>query len=125
MGGTIVMVPLKLEPDLHSGTLSDSHIQQAADQGWLISEKFDSKGLKQACYELRAGNIYYELDRADRDKNPIRYELGSNEYVLLKPKQFITVITQESIKLPPNVLGRVLTKGQLFSIGVIPVRRPA
>lgn len=115
------MVPMKLEPDLHSGTLSDSHIQQATEQGWLISEGFDPARLRQACYELRAGNIYYELDKADRDKNPIRHELVAGEYILLKPKQFITVITQESLNLPANILGRVLTKGQLFSIGVIPV----
>lgn len=116
-----MLVPLKLEPDLHSGTLSDNHIKQAASQVWLISEGFDVAHLRQACYELTAGNVYYELDHVDRNKNPIRHELGLGEYILLKPKQLITIITRESLNLPANVLGRILTKGQLFSIGVIPV----
>jgi dCTP deaminase len=114
-------VAMKLEPDLHSGTLSDQHIRQAAEQGFLISEEFDDACIRQACYELRAGSAYYELSRADRNTTPIRHELKQGEYILLKPKQFITIITKESLRLPTNVLGRVLTKGQLFSIGVIPV----
>jgi dCTP deaminase len=112
---------MNLNPDLNSGTLSDNHIRQAASQGWLIAENFEDICIRQACYELRSGNIYYELDRADRDTNPLRHELKADQHILLKPKQFITIITHETVKLPPYILGRVLTKGQLFSIGIIPV----
>lgn len=112
---------MQLTPDFRAGTLSDNYIRQAANQNWLISENFDDARIRQACYELRAGSVYYELDTADRQRHPVRHELGSGDYILLKPKQFITVITHEKLKLPANVLGRVLTKGQLFSIGIIPV----
>lgn len=112
---------MQLTPDIHAGTLSDGHIRQAASQKWLVSENFEDSRIRQACYELRAGTIYYELDTADSDRHPVRHQLQPGEYILLKPKQFITVITHEKLKLPDNVLGRVLTKGQLFSIGIIPV----
>ncbi|HLJ95425.1 MAG TPA: hypothetical protein VKU02_19770 [Gemmataceae bacterium] len=112
---------MQLSPDFHAGTLSDNHIRQAANQHWLISENFEDAGIRQACYELRAGNVYYELDSADSQRHAMRHELTPGEYILLKPKQFIVVITHEKLKLPDNALGRVLTKGQLFSIGVIPV----
>lgn len=112
---------MQLSPDLQAGTLSDNHIRQAASQKWLISENFEDARICQACYELRAGAVYYELDTADSRRHAARHQLGPKEYILIKPKQFITIITHEKIKLPGNVLGRVLTKGRLFSIGVIPV----
>jgi dCTP deaminase len=112
---------MQLTPDLAAGTLSDNHIRQATGQCWLIAENFDDARIRQACYELRAGTVYYELNTADSQRHPVRHQLGPGEYILLKPKQFITVITHEKLKLPDNVLGRVLTKGALFSIGVIPV----
>src|SRR5262249_11293192 len=69
-----------------------------------------------------AGSVYYELDGVTKSRNAIRHELGGpSEYVLLKPRQFVCVITLESLRLPANILGRILTKGQLFSVGVIPV----
>lgn len=112
---------MNLTPDLHAGTLSDTHIRQACGTGWLISANFDNASVHQACYELRAGNIYYELDKVDANTTPTRHELKNGEYILLKPKQIVTVITHETLRLPDNVLGRVLTKGQLFSIGILPV----
>lgn len=112
---------MQLNPDFHAGTLSDNHIRDAAGQRWLISDNFDDNRVRQACYELRAGNVYYELNTGDSQRRETRHELAEGQYILLKPKQFIVIITHESLRLPDNVLGRVLTKGQLFSIGVMPV----
>lgn len=112
---------MDVTPELHAGTLSDEHIINACNEGWLIDEEFTQQGIRQACYELRSSNVYYELDRVDRDTNPVRHELPPDQFILLKPKQIITVITLESLRLPNNILGRVLTKGQLFSIGIVPV----
>ena len=55
-----------------------------------------------------------------RKKNN-RYVLKEGYNLLLKPKQTLVVITMESLRLPANVLGRILTKGVLFSIGILPV----
>ncbi len=108
----------KTNPDMQAGTLSDEQMENACKEGWLIASNFDQKSVRQACYELRAGNVYYELDRVTSDQNPERQQLKDGEFVLLKPKQVIVIITMESLKLPNNVIGRVLTKGKLLSIGV-------
>lgn len=99
-----------------SGTLPDSDIVNLCNQGILISENFEPQNIKQACYELRASNIYYDLN--DNNK---RYVLDDDKYILIKPKQLIVVITKEVLAVPNDILGRILTKGKLFSIGLLPV----
>lgn len=96
-----------------SGTLTDAEIIENVRSGILITENFDEKKVKQACYELRASNIYYDVYNRSR-----RFELDRGEYILIKPKQCLVIITLESLKLPYNFLGRILTKGKLFSIGI-------
>ncbi len=98
------------------GTLPDSDIFSMCSQGILIEEYFDPQRIKQACYELRCGNIYYDVLQ-DRK----RYEVPEGENILLKPKQTLVIITMESLRLPLDILGRILTKGVLFSIGILPV----
>jgi dCTP deaminase len=112
---------MSIAPELHAGTLSDSHILRAAQEKHLITENFEASLVKQACYELRASNTYYELNKVDRDSHPIRHELPPSDFILLKPKQFVVIITHETIELPDNIVARVLTKGKLFSIGISPI----
>lgn len=102
--------------EISLGTLSDEEIKKLCTNGSIITENFIDKNIKQACYELRASNIYYDL--ANENK---KYVLNNEEYILLKPKQLIVIITMESLDLPDNILGRILTKGTLFSIGLLPV----
>jgi len=45
--------------------------------------------------------------------------------VLIKPKQLLVIITMESVELPPDILGRVLLKGKMFSVGLMPVNTNA
>lgn len=98
------------------GTLNDDEIKSMCEQGFLIEESFDSNRIKQACYELRCGTVYYDLANGNK-----RCTIESGNYLLLKPKQTLVVITMESLRLPLDVLGRILTKGMLFSIGILPV----
>lgn len=98
------------------GTIVDFEITQLCEKGELIVGNFRQESIRQACYELRASNIYYE--NADNKNRKNADEYG---YILLKPKQFVVVITMEELSLPANILGRILTKGQLFSIGIVPV----
>lgn len=105
-----------IDEDFSLGTLSDEEIKELCTNGNIITENFIDNNIKQACYELRASNIYYDLANGNK-----KYVLNDGEYILLKPKQPIVIITMESLDLPDNVLGRILTKGMLFSIGLLPV----
>lgn len=103
--------------DLEPGTLCDGDLKRLAGVGELIVENFDPRCVRQACYELRASNTFYETGEGRENKrvtaDPSGYILRSNTYV--------TSVVMESIRLPNNVLGRILTKGQLFSVGILPV----
>ncbi len=96
--------------------MADTDIISMCAQGELIEENFEQTRVKQACYELRCGNVYYDLAKGS---NPLSVGQGGN--ILLKPKQTLIIITMESLRLPPDILGRILTKGVLFSLGILPV----
>lgn len=98
------------------GTLNDSEIELLCSKGELIDENFDPRRIKQACYELRCGNVYYDIVVGGK-----RFVVDDGKNILLKPKQTLVVITAESLRLPSDILGRILTKGVLFSLGVVPV----
>ncbi|MEK4051606.1 MULTISPECIES: dCTP deaminase domain-containing protein [Bacillus] len=98
------------------GTLNDQDIIDFCNDGKLITENFSLKNVKQACYELTASNIYYDISNAHQ-----KHTLKENEYILIKPKQIVVILTAESLYLPNDMLGRILTKGKLFSVGLLPV----
>lgn len=104
----------------NTGTLVDSEIKDLVEKGLLITSDFDPSRLKQACYELRASQIYFDLSSDQPDtKNDAATEYGG--YILLKPRHSVAVIVKEVIDLPDDMLGRVLSKGSLFSLGIVPV----
>jgi dCTP deaminase len=105
-----------MNSETNIGTLNDEDIKSLCQEGFLIEENFDPIRIKQACYELRCGNVYYDLSNGNQ-----RCVLTENDNLLLKPKQTLVVITMESLRLPAYILGRILTKGVLFSIGILPV----
>lgn len=98
------------------GTLNDTEILNLAKNGHLIIEDFQEQNVKQACYELRAGNFYYDLSSKGKKRT-----IESGDVILLKPHQRIVVITKEKLHLPADILARILTKGSLFSVGIMPV----
>ncbi|QTC40721.1 hypothetical protein I7V34_16390 [Bacillus sp. V3] len=98
------------------GTLNDQDIITLCKEGNLITENFSLKNVKQACYELTASNIYYDISNAHQ-----KYTLKDDEYILIKPKQIVVILSAESLYLPNDMLGRILTKGKLFSVGLLPV----
>lgn len=66
-----------------------------------------------ACYELRMGNVYYDLTESDKS-----IPLGFNQSVIIKPGHRVVLITKEQLKLPDDIIARVISKGSLFSIGL-------
>lgn len=69
-----------------------------------------------SCYELRMGNVYYDLTV---NNEPIQVPEG--ETILIKPGHKVVLITQEELIIPNDILGRVISKGSFFSIGLSPV----
>lgn len=98
------------------GTLTDEDITELAAGGDLITSQFEPANAKQACYELRASNIFYETASAADNKR-----VESNAGYILRPHTFVTCIVMERISLDPDIVARVLAKGQLFSVGIVPV----
>lgn len=100
-----------------TGTLSDEEIADLCSQGLLIEENYSEANVHQCCYELRASNTYYEISGPEKT----RHSLSSDQYILIKPRQLVVAITMEKLCLPSDILARILTKGKLFSIGLLPV----
>ncbi len=96
-------------------TLSDTDIAAEIETNRLISNA-DLKQLGGACYELRMGNVYYDLTEDAK-----RFALAEGECVLIKPGHRVVLITAEELNVPPDMLVRVVSKGALFSIGLTPV----
>jgi dCTP deaminase len=106
------------ELQLSPGTLTDADICEWSEKGLLISGDFKIENVKQACYEIRASRIFWETAATKENK---RVEIEADGYFLLPPNSFVTAISLEDFTIPSNVIGRVMTKGQLFSIGIQPV----
>ncbi|SFC91280.1 dCTP deaminase [Bosea sp. CRIB-10] len=96
-------------------TLSDRQIRSEIDAQRLIHNA-DSTRLAGACYELRMGNVYYDLTEGGK-----RFSLNPDEAVLIKPGHRVVLITAEELEVPADILVRVVSKGSLFSIGLSPV----
>lgn len=104
--------------DGYIGTLNDKIIEDLCSKGILIATNYKSENVSQACYELSAGNIYYDITSNFKRIDIVEQKF---DYILIKPKQSVVIITKEGLNIPDNVIGRVLTKGKLFSIGLLPV----
>jgi dCTP deaminase len=96
-------------------TLTDGEIRAEIDMDRLVRNA-DVKGLAGACYELRMGNVYYDLSEDEK-----RFELGPEEKILIKPGHRVVLITAEDVDIPADILVRIVSKGSLFSIGLSPV----
>jgi dCTP deaminase len=96
-------------------TLSDADIG-AEIQAQRLIHNADPTRLRGACYELRMGNVYYDLTEDGK-----RIALTPGQMVLIKPGHRVVLITSEELDVPNDVLVRVISKGSLFSVGLSPV----
>jgi dCTP deaminase len=95
--------------------LTDAEIEEAMAAGQLVRNG-ETAQLGPACYELRMGRIYYDLTEGAR-----RFDVGERGKVLIKPGHRVVLITQEELRVPPDIIARIISKGSLFSIGLSPV----
>jgi deoxycytidine triphosphate deaminase len=93
-------------------TLADHEIEAAIVRGELILDA-DPEGCKGACYELRMGDVYYDLTEDEK-----RWTVPPGGTVLIKPGHRVVLITHERLKLDARVFARIVSKGSLFSIGL-------
>jgi dCTP deaminase len=96
-------------------TLSDSDIEAEMNHGRLVRNG-DARQIAGACYELRFGDVYYDLTESDR---PIHLHPGQE--ALIKPGHRVVLITREELDVPRDFLTRIVSKGSLFSVGLSPV----
>jgi dCTP deaminase len=96
-------------------TLNDVEIEQEITQQRLIL-KADMNGIAGACYDLRMGNVYYDLTEDGK-----RFALAPGAGALIKPGHRVVLITAEEFDVPLDVLVRIVSKGSLFSVGLSPV----
>ena len=93
-------------------TLSDNDIQHEMQQNRLVLNGLISQA-GGACYELRLGNVYYDLTESHQ---PI--PVPAEGTILIKPGHRVVLITHEELVLPPDMFARVVSKGSLFSVGL-------
>ncbi len=98
------------------GTLTDDQIRDCCQRGELISDGFNPKNIRQACYELTLGDVYFDLTEGDK-----RYSTQDQNNALIKPGHLVVLITKEKLKIPNDVICRIASKGSLFSCGLMPV----
>lgn len=103
-----------------TGTLNDENIIKLCEKFILIEDGFEKNMVKQCCYELRASSIYIMLS-CDEDSRTHNLDIDNEDYILIKPHNQVVIMTKEKLNIPGNIIGRILTKGNLFSIGLIPV----
>lgn len=96
-------------------TLSDVDICREIEAGRLVVGGATTQ-VSGACYELRLGDVYYDLTESD-----VPITVDGNDKVLIKPGHRVVLITHEELNVPHYLLARVVSKGSLFSIGLSPV----
>ena len=84
----------------------------------MIIDGFDEAQVKQTCYELRVGNSAHFLSRSETER---KQAITKEKPLIVRPQEVVTIITLERICLPNFILARIISKGQLFSIGLSPV----
>lgn len=100
------------------GVLTDADIIMLGEKDILISSGFEASQVKQTCYELRVGRYAYFLSRPENER---KVEINEQNPLIVRPQEVVTIITYEEVNMPDFILGRIISKGHLFSIGLSPV----
>lgn len=105
---------MKKWTELEPGILTDSDIRELCSQNLLIKKNFNPVNVKQTCYELRASEIVWYTYRKEPEARREKVEEG----IHIPPNTYATILTLEELEIPDDCVARIMTKGQLFSIGL-------
>lgn len=84
--------------------LVDKNIKELVSKGLLICENYKPENLGCVSYDLTINSIIAEDDITE-------------EY-LLKPQEFVIIKTNEELKMPNNIIGRIEEKNSLLRLGL-------
>lgn len=112
--------------------LTDKAIKaaKAADYLFMGEEDFEIGRVRQASYELtlQAGRTLtgQELPTLPNQEAPgaqegpaFHVDIGGERHLIVNPWQCCLLMVKEQIRLPDNVVGHVMSRGQLFQSGLI------
>jgi dCTP deaminase len=104
--------------NIKPGILVDWEIKELCPDG-LITGNYDPKFVKQTCYELRVGKTAWYTYRRNPEYRKVSIEDQGG--VHLFPNAYVTIMTMEELEIPKDCVARIMTKGQLFSLGIAAV----
>jgi dCTP deaminase len=82
------------------GVIVDEQLTTLCENGELITQEFAPGNIRQACYELRASDVFYETYSSLEDK---RVVADSSGYII-RPSSYATVIVLETLICPTMCL---------------------
>lgn len=109
--------------------LTKSKILEEIKNGRVIVEPFSEEQVTAASVDLRLGNMFKALIKAnhpivvdDELTDATQYagpiELKDNETITIRPNGMVLGITKEKITLPPDIAGRIEGRSRFARIGL-------
>ncbi len=98
-------------------TLIRKNIEERVCRGQLITDNFDSKQIKEACYQAVISNDFFKITKSATQHQHIT----DDDYYVLRPNNQVVCITKEYFDIPLDLIARVLLVGHYFSLGIAPV----
>ncbi|RLJ70749.1 dCTP deaminase [Hydrogenivirga caldilitoris] len=102
--------------------LSDRSIRELIEKGVLSVEPFEEAQVQCSSLDLRLGRefaSYKETDVIDIKRGTYRVEkIEVDEYIEIKPKEFLLATTVEYIKLPSHITAFVEGRSSLGRLGL-------
>lgn len=89
--------------------LVDKNIKQLAENGMLILTNYNEENVNSMSYDVTIDSFVNSSMEEDLD--------GAEEYTL-KPKEYVFIKTKEEIKIPNNLVGKVVEKNSLMRLGL-------
>jgi deoxycytidine triphosphate deaminase len=101
--------------------LSHEKILEAV-RGKKLIENFSPHCLGGAGYDLRVGKVYRLesngfIGKKEQKNSLVKEKINTENYVVLKPGEYILVETLEKVNMPLNLLARILPRSSLFRMG--------
>lgn len=80
-------------------------------------QNYDETRIKQACYEARVSNDFFEIV----NDHAVKRIINDDQAYILRPNNQVVCVTKEYFNIPENMIARIVLKGDYFSLGIAPV----
>lgn len=102
--------------------LVDRQIKELCAKGMLISSGYREENVESISYNLTIDEIIrwnLKEDAETLPKNEENLKIESKKYLQLFPKETVFVRMAEHLKIPKNVVGRIVERNSLMRIGLL------